>query len=133
MKFFVASRGQSTIRDAPAGRAGLFSRIHHGDGFSIKKPRHKAGVKSGTNVRLLSGRSNEGAHWNYKTNYGSMGDSDHRRSDRLQIVVSFAGLGIMPGAAMAVTEQSLKVQADPISGLEARLRPVDSRTEKLAA
>ena len=27
----------------------------------------------------------------------------------LQIVVSLAGLGITPGAAMAVTEQSLKV------------------------
>ena len=50
----------------------------------------------------------------------------------LQIVVSFAGLGITPGAAMAVTEQSLKVQADLISELEARLRPLDSRTEKLA-
>ena len=50
----------------------------------------------------------------------------------LQIVVSFAGLGITPGAAMAVTEQSLKVQVDLISELEARLRPLDSRTEKLA-
>lgn len=50
----------------------------------------------------------------------------------LQIVVSLAGLGITPGAAMAVTEQSLKVQADLISEFEARLRPLDSRTEKLA-
>ncbi|HCH55795.1 MAG TPA: hypothetical protein DEV64_01795 [Rhodospirillaceae bacterium] len=49
-----------------------------------------------------------------------------------QIVVSFAGLEITPGAAMAVTEQSLKVQADLISELEARLRPLDRRTEKLA-
>ena len=81
MKFFVAYRGQATIGVAPAGRAELFSRIHHGDGFSIKKPRHNAGVKSGTNVRLLSGRSNEGAHWSYKVDYGSMGDSDHKRSD----------------------------------------------------
>ena len=50
----------------------------------------------------------------------------------LQIVVRLAGLGITPGAAMAVTEQSLKVQADLISEFEARLRPLDSRTEELA-
>ncbi len=54
------------------------------------------------------------------------------RAIYLQIVVSFAGLEITPGAAMAVTEQSLKVQADLISELEARLRPLDRRTEKLA-
>ena len=54
------------------------------------------------------------------------------RAIYLQIVVSFAGLRITPGAAMAVTEQSLKVQADLISELEARLRPLDRRTEKLA-
>lgn len=50
----------------------------------------------------------------------------------LQIVVSIAVLGITPGAAMAVSEQSLRVPADLISELEARLRPLDSRTEKLA-
>ena len=50
----------------------------------------------------------------------------------LQIVVSFAGLRITPGGAMAVTEQSLRVQADLISDLEAQLRSLDSRTEKLA-
>ena len=50
----------------------------------------------------------------------------------LQIVVSFAGIRITLGGAMAVSKQSLKVQAGLISDLEARLRPMDSRTEKLA-
>ena len=50
----------------------------------------------------------------------------------LQIVVSFAGIRITLGCAMAVGKQSLEVQAGLISDLEARLRPMDSRTEKLA-
>ena len=132
MNFFVASRGQSTIGVAPAGRAGLFSRIHHGDGFSIKKPRHKAGVSrepmsgsyQGGPMKGLIGTTRQvTVLWAIRIINGAI---------YLQIVVSIAVLGITPGAAMAVSEQSLRVQADLISELEARLRPLDSRTEKLA-
>lgn len=49
----------------------------------------------------------------------------------LRLVVSIAGILISLGGAMAVTKQSLKVQADLISDLEARLRQLDSRTDRL--
>lgn len=49
----------------------------------------------------------------------------------LRLVVSIVGILISLGGAMAVTKQSLKVQADLISDLEARLRQLDSRTDRL--
>ena len=49
----------------------------------------------------------------------------------LRLVVSIAGILISLGGAIAVTKQSLKVQADLISDLEARLRQLDSRTDRL--
>lgn len=49
----------------------------------------------------------------------------------LRLVVSIAGILISLGGAMAVTKQSLKVQAEFIRDLEARLRQLDSRTDRI--
>jgi TolA-binding protein len=49
----------------------------------------------------------------------------------LRLVVSIAGILISLGGALAVTKQSLKVQAEFIRDLETRLRQLDSRTDRL--
>ena len=49
----------------------------------------------------------------------------------LRLVVSIAGILISLGGAMAVTKQSLKVQAEFIRDLESRLRQLDSRTDRI--
>ena len=49
----------------------------------------------------------------------------------LRLVVSIAGILISLGGAMAITKQSLKVKAEFIRDLEARLRQLDSRTDRI--
>ena len=49
----------------------------------------------------------------------------------LRLVISVAGILISLGGAIAVTKQSIKAITEQLHDLEARLRKLDSRTDRL--